>query len=275
MSTLWWAAHGHDDYVPMPWLAVRHHDRSRHQRSSGRSTQGLRGARGRRNRSNPSLTLFTVRQFDLNGAIGWLNSPSLSPKSLRGKVVLVDFWTYTCINSLRPVPYVKSWAAKYKDAGLVVIGVHTPEFSFAREPRNVETALRALNVTYPIPIDSNYSIWKAFSNEYWPAQYFIDGHGRIRYHHFGQVEYTRCERMIRELLRQNGATGLDGSTVTVSGDGIEAAPSADERSPETYIGYQQAERFSSVGRLARNSNKAYALSAQLALNRWASPACGR
>ena len=207
-------------------------------------------------------------QFDLNGTIGWLNSPSLSSKSLRGKVVLVNFWTYTCINSLRPLPYVESWAAKYKDAGLVVIGVHTPEFSFEREPRNVQTALRALNVTYPIAIDSKYTIWNAFNNEYWPAQYFIDGHGRIRYQHFGEGEYARCERMIQELLRENGATGLDASTVTVSGAGVEAAASADERSPETYIGYRQAERFSSPGRLARNSNKTYAVPAQLALNGW-------
>src|SRR5215468_9443525 len=126
---------------------------------------------------------------DLGGAIGWLNSAPLNRNSLRGKVVLVDFWTYTCINSLRPLPYVKSWAAKYKDAGLIVIGVHTPEFSFEKERVNVETAVRNLNVTYPVAIDSNYRIWQAFNNQYWPAQYLIDGKGRIRYRHFGEGEY--------------------------------------------------------------------------------------
>ena len=162
---------------------------------------------------------------DLGGAIGWLNSAPLNGKSLRGKVVLVDFWTYTCINSLRPLPYVKSWAAKYKDAGLVVIGVHTPEFSFEHEPVNVENAVRDLKVTYPVAIDSNYRIWQAFNNQYWPAQYLVDGKGRIRYHHFGEGDYGEIERVIQELLKENGATGLDASTVSVSGVGVEAAPS--------------------------------------------------
>ena len=133
---------------------------------------------------------------ELGGAIGWLNSAPLNAKSLRGKVVLVDFWTYTCINSLRPLPYVKSWAAKYKDAGLVVIGVHTPEFSFEKERVNVENAVRELKVAYPVAIDSNDRIWQAFNNEYWPAQYLIDGKGRIRYHHFGEGEYVESERLI-------------------------------------------------------------------------------
>src|SRR5271170_5727503 len=194
---------------------------------------------------------------DLGGAISWLNSAPLSSKSLRGKVVLIDFWTYTCINSLRPLPYVKSWAAKYKDAGLVVIGVHTPEFSFEKERVNVENALRDLKITYPVAIDSNSRIWQAFNNEYWPAQYLIDGKGRIRYHHFGEGEYVEIERGIQELLKENGATGLDGSTVTVSGDGVEAAPSGNEGSPETYIGYRQAEHFASPERLAKNSPKTY------------------
>jgi thiol-disulfide isomerase/thioredoxin len=139
---------------------------------------------------------------DLGGAIGWLNSAPLNGKSLRGKVVLVDFWTYTCINSLRPLPYVKSWAAKYKEAGLAVIGVHTPEFSFEKERGNVENAVRDLNVTYPVAIDSNYRIWQAFNNEYWPAQYLIDGKGRIRYHHFGEGDYGEFEHVIQGLLRE-------------------------------------------------------------------------
>jgi thiol-disulfide isomerase/thioredoxin len=205
---------------------------------------------------------------DLDGAIGWLNSPPLNPKSLRGKVVLVDFWTYTCINSLRPLPYVKSWAAKYKEAGLVVIGVHTPEFSFEKERVNVENALRDLKVTYPVPIDSNYRIWQAFNNEYWPAQYLIDGKGRIRYHHFGEGEYAEFEGVVQELLKKNGATGLDGSSVSVYADGVEAAPSRDVQSPETYVGYRRAERFASPGRLAHNSPKTYSPPAKPSLNQW-------
>ena len=141
---------------------------------------------------------------DLSVAIGWLNSDPLTRKSLRGKVVLVDFWTYTCINSLRPLPYVKSWAAKYRDTGLVVIGVHTPEFSFEKERVNVENSLRDLQVAYPVAIDSNYRIWQAFNNEYRPAQYLIDGKGRIRYHHFGEGQYGESERVGVNPLRETG-----------------------------------------------------------------------
>jgi thiol-disulfide isomerase/thioredoxin len=205
---------------------------------------------------------------DLGGAIGWLNSAPLNRKSLRGKVVLVDFWTYTCINSLRPLPYVKSWAEKYKPAGLIVIGVHTPEFSFEKEQANVEDAVRDLKVTYPVAIDSNYTIWKAFNNEYWPAQYLIDGKGRIRYHHFGEGEYDGAERVIREVLKENGAAGLDGSTVNISVEGVEAAPGRDVQSPETYVGYRQAERFASPERLAQGSRMTYSPPARLSLNRW-------
>lgn len=205
---------------------------------------------------------------ELNGAIGWLNSPALNAKSLRGKVVLADFWTYTCINSLRPLPYIKNWAAKYKDAGLVVIGVHTPEFSFEKEPGNVENAVRDLKVTYPVAIDSNYRIWQAFNNEYWPAEYLIDGKGRIRYHYFGEGEYDESERVIQELLKENGAADLDGSLVRVSADGIEAAPSGEVQSPETYVGYGRGEHFASPERLARDSRKTYSSPPKLTLNHW-------
>src|SRR5580765_2965092 len=166
--------------------------------------------------------------FDLGGAIGWLNSVPLSGKSLRGKVVLIDFWTYTCINSLRPLPYVKNWAAKYKDAGLVVIGVHTPEFSFEHERPNVEWATRTFNIVFPVAIDSDYNIWQAFHNEAWPAQYIVDGKGEIRYRHYGEGEYAQMERVIQKLLKENGAAGFDENTVSVSGTGTEAAPSNDE-----------------------------------------------
>ena len=206
---------------------------------------------------------------DLSGAIGWLNSAALNRDSLRGKVVLVDFWTYTCINSLRPLPYVKSWSAKYKNAGLVVIGVHTPEFSFEHDPVNVQNSVRDLKVTYPVAIDSNYRIWRAFNNEYWPAQYFIDSKGRIRFHHFGEGEYVECERVIQQLLKENGATGLDGSAVSVSGVGIEAAEDIDhEESPETYLGYGEAQRFASPERVAHDATKTYSLPPHPALNEW-------
>jgi thiol-disulfide isomerase/thioredoxin len=206
---------------------------------------------------------------DLGGAVGWLNSAALNRKSLRGKVVLVDFWTYTCINSLRPLPYVKGWAPKYRDAGLVVIGAHTPEFSFEKQQENVENAVRSLKITYPVAIDSNYEIWRAFDNQYWPAQYLIDGKGRIRYHHFGEGKYGELERVIQELLKENGATGFDTDLVSESGDGVEAAPDFDnERSPETYIEYRQAENFASPERLARDSKKAYSPPSKPALNQW-------
>jgi thiol-disulfide isomerase/thioredoxin len=206
---------------------------------------------------------------ELDGAIGWLNSAPLNRKSLRGKVVLVDFWTFTCINSLRPLPYVKSWAAKYKDVGLVVIGAHTPEFSFEKEKVNVENAVRDLHVIYPVAIDSDYKIWQAFHNEYWPAQYLIDGKGRIRFHHFGEQEYDEIERVIQELLKENGATGVDTNLISVSGEGVEAAPSRDDRSPETYVGYGRAENFASPEGLAHDSTRTYSSPTRLFLNQWA------
>ncbi|HXZ33014.1 MAG TPA: cytochrome c biogenesis protein DipZ [Terriglobales bacterium] len=206
---------------------------------------------------------------DLSGAVAWLNSPPLSTKSLRGKVVLIDFWTYSCINCLRALPYVEGWATKYKDAGLVVIGVHTPEFAFEKERSNVEKAVRDLKVTYPVAIDSDYRIWQAFNNEYWPAHYFIDGKGRIRYHHFGEGEYDESERVIQELLKENGAQLSSSSIVIVSGTGAEAAPGGDVGSPETYIGYRRAEHFASTERIARDSRYTYTPQPRLSLNQWA------
>jgi thiol-disulfide isomerase/thioredoxin len=204
---------------------------------------------------------------ELGGAT-WLNSTPLNNRSLRGKVVLVNFWTYSCINSLRELPYLKSWAAKYKDAGLVVIGVHAPEFGFEKDRPNVETAVRVLNVRFPVAIDSAHSIWQAFNNDYWPADYFVDAKGRIRYRHFGEGDYEQSERVIQELLKESGAKGLGAFTVDVSTEGIEAPPSADVRSPETYAGYARAEHFSSTERMARDSRKAYSAPARLSLNQW-------
>jgi thiol-disulfide isomerase/thioredoxin len=208
------------------------------------------------------------RMPGLDGAAGWLNSTPLSSQSLRGKVVLVTFWTYSCINSLRELPYIKAWAAKYKDAGLVVIGVHSPEFGFEKDPANVKNAVADLRVAFPVPIDSDHSIWSAFRNEYWPADYFIDRRGIIRYHHFGEGEYEKSERVIQELLRENGAAGLNGGPVRITAAGAEARPSEDVPSPETYVGYRRAERFASPERLAQDSRRAYSSPASLSLNQW-------
>jgi thiol-disulfide isomerase/thioredoxin len=205
---------------------------------------------------------------DLSGAVAWLNSAPLTAKSLRGKVVLVNFWTYSCINSLRELPYIAGWAAKYKDAGLVVIGVHAPEFEFEKEIANVENAVRELKLVFPIPIDSNHTIWQAFHNEYWPADYLVDGKGRIRYHHFGEGDYGESEHAIQTLLRENGAAGVNGSRASISAYGVEAPASEDIQSPETYVGYDQAERFASREPLDRDSRKTYSGPARLSLNQW-------
>ncbi len=207
---------------------------------------------------------------DLTGAVGWLNSPPLSSKSLRGKVVVIDFWTYSCINCLRALPYVEGWARKYKDAGLVVIGVHTPEFAFEKDRANVEKAVGDLKITYPVAIDSDYKIWRGFNNEYWPAHYFVDGKGRIRYHHFGEGEYDESERVIQQLLKENGATSPSSGVINVTGSGAEAA--ADNKnvaSPETYIGYKRAENFAATEQIARDSSKTYSPQPRLSLNQWA------
>lgn len=207
---------------------------------------------------------------DLTGAVSWINSPPLTVESLRGKVVLIDFWTYSCINCLRALPYVKAWADKYKDAGLVVIGVHTPEFAFEKELSNVEKAVHDLKVDYPVAVDSDYKIWQAFNNQYWPAHYFIDGKGRIRYHHFGEGEYDASEQVIRQLLKENGATSLSGDAITAASSGTEAAPDMkDVRSPETYIGYRRAENFASTFPEGHNLLRAYTPQTDLSLNQWA------
>ena len=206
---------------------------------------------------------------ELDGATGWLNSAPLSRKSLRGEVVLVDFWTFTCINSIRPLPYLRNWAAKYNAAGFVVLGVHTPEFSFEHEPTNVEKSVRNLNITFPVAIDSKTRIWQSFSNQAWPAQYLVDAKGRIRYHHFGESDYAEIERVVQQLLKENGATGLAPITTSVSGVGVEAAPDwANGRSPETYIGYRQSQNFASPGKLHQDSAQLFSAPAKLSLNHW-------
>ena len=206
----------------------------------------------------------------LDGAVQWLNSKPLTAESLRGKVVLIDFWTYSCINCLRSLPYVKAWAEKYRDQGLVVIGVHAPEFAFERDVDNVRKAARDLGVAYPIAVDNNFAIWRAFANRYWPAHYFIDGQGRVRFRHFGEGDYTHSEAVIQQLLRENGSDRTDGGMVDVQAKGVESAGGSQEvASPETYVGYERAERFQSKPGAVHDQPAAYAAPAPLALNDWA------
>jgi cytochrome c biogenesis protein CcdA/thiol-disulfide isomerase/thioredoxin len=204
----------------------------------------------------------------LSGAVEWLNSPPLTREGLKGKVVLIDFWTYSCINCLRSIPYVKAWAEKYKDHGLVVIGVHTPEFAFERKVSNVRAAVADLKIEYPVAIDNEYGIWRAFDNQFWPAHYFIDARGRIRYHHFGEGEYDESERVLQRLLAEAGDKDYSTDFVTVSASGAQAAPDTnDVRSPETYIGYNRADNFVSPGGLVPDERHDYA-EVSLALNQW-------
>ena len=213
---------------------------------------------------------FEGRLADFDGATGWLNSPPLTPAGLRGKVVLVDFWTYTCINWLRTLGYVRAWAERYEDIGLVVIGVHTPEFPFEHDVDNVRRAAAEMRVEYPIALDSGYAVWEAFGNHYWPAVYVADAEGRIRHHQFGEGGYEECERVIQQLLRDGGADGVPEDLVAVAGDGFEAqADWANLGTPETYLGYDQAERFASDGGAKLDQARTYALPEQLWLNQWA------
>lgn len=206
----------------------------------------------------------------LGGATGWLNSPALTAAGLRGKVVLIDIWTYTCINWLRTLPYVRAWAGKYKDQGLVVIGVHSPEFEFEKNPDNVRRAVTEMSINYPVAIDSNFAIWKALKNQYWPALYFVDAQGRIRHHHFGEGEYAQSEIVVQQLLSEAGAGGIDRKLVSVDARGAEvAADWGNLRSPETYVGYGQTENFSSSGGAVLDKRHVYAAPARLGLNSWA------
>ena len=205
----------------------------------------------------------------LTGATGWLNSQPLSVESLRGKVVLVDFWTYSCINCIRSLPYVRGWYDKYKDHGLLVIGVHAPEFAFEKNPDNVARAVKNLGVDYPVALDNDYAIWKGFHNEYWPAHYFIDAQGHIRHHHFGEGEYRQSEDVIRRLLAEAGQKNLPGGYVSDDHRGVEAAASDDPtRSPETYVGYARAMNFVG-GRVARDDARDYRAPSALRSNQWA------
>jgi cytochrome c biogenesis protein CcdA/thiol-disulfide isomerase/thioredoxin len=205
----------------------------------------------------------------LDGATEWLNSPPLTAESLRGKVVLVDFWTYSCVNCIRTLPYLRAWYDKYKDRGLVVIGVHAPEFAFEHDVDNIRRAATEFKIDYPIAVDNEYTIWRAFKNEYWPAHYFVDAKGRVRHHHFGEGEYAQSERIIQQLLAEAGSTDVAGGVVQpeVSGAALAAAPMP-SLSPETYVGYARAERFASNGGAVHDRKHDYAAPAQLDANAW-------
>jgi thiol-disulfide isomerase/thioredoxin len=224
------------------------------------------------------MSLFRARTEQLveghlpgfDGATGWLNSEPLTAEGLRGKVVLVDFWTYTCINWLRTLGYVRAWHEKYEDQGSVVIGVHTPEFPFEREVDNVRWAAEDMRVEYPIALDSDYGVWRAFDNHYWPAVYIVDTEGRIRHHQFGEGGYEECETIIQQLLREAGRDGVGDGFVAVADDGFEAqADWATLESPETYLGYEQAQNFASPGGAALDETRSYVAPDRLGLNQWA------
>lgn len=205
----------------------------------------------------------------LGAATEWINSPPLTPAALRGKVVLVEFGTYTCINWLRTLPYVRAWAEKYRDEGLVVIQVHAPEFEFEKDLENVRRELKREGIDFAVAVDNEHAIWRAFNNQYWPALYFIDGKGRIRHHQFGEGEYAQSERVIRELLAEPGKSGGDKKAVSVEGQGIEAAPDwASLQSPENYLGYARTVNFASPGGIA-DQRHAYTVPTRLRLNHWA------
>jgi thiol-disulfide isomerase/thioredoxin len=206
----------------------------------------------------------------LGGATGWLNSPPLTTAELRGKVILVDFWTYTCINWLRTLGYVRAWAEKYEDQGLVVVGVHTPEFPFEQDVENVREAAKDMTVEYPVALDSDYAVWRAFSNRYWPAVYIADVEGQIRHHQFGEGGYEECETVIQQLLREAGRDAISDDLVSIAADGFEAqADWTNLESPETYLGYEQAQRFASPVGVALDEPRTYVAPHPLQLNDWA------
>ena len=206
----------------------------------------------------------------LDGATEWVNSPPLTAADLRGQVVLVNFWTYTCINWLRTLAYLRAWAQRYKDRGLLVIGVHTPEFDFEHDHDNVRRAVKDLRVDYPVAIDSDYAIWNAFNNHYWPAFYFVDAHGQIRHHRFGEGEYEMSEMILQQLLTEAGSRGIGQDLVAVDARGVEAAADwASLRSPENYLGAERTQNFALFPGPVLGTRRGYAAPPRLALNHWA------
>ena len=252
-----------DVLLPGPAMAGSGAMMSRNPAMAGGAMMSARGA--------GASTLPVVGKLPpLDGATEWLNSPPLTADALRGHVVVVDFWTYSCINCLRALPYVKAWYEKYRNQGLVVIGVHAPEFAFEKDLRNVRREVKALGIEYPVAVDNDYALWRAFSNQYWPAHYFIDARGDIRHTHFGEGEYDVSERVIQQLLAEAGAAGLPNGLVAATAEG--AALPSDELhvlSQETYIGHARAENFASPGGQVPGAAHSYTLPPRLALNEWA------
>src|SRR5215212_1949381 len=206
----------------------------------------------------------------LGSATGWLNSAPLTAAGLRGKVVLIDFGTYSCINWQRTLPYIRAWAEKYKHHGLVVISVHTPEFTFEHNLDNVRRAVQDIRLEHPIAIDNDYALWQAFDNHYWPALYFVDAQGRIRHHHFGEGDYEQSEQIIQQLLAEAGISGIDHELVSVDARGVEVAADWNNlQSPENYVGYARTENFASPGGARLDTRRAYTAPARLSLNQWA------
>jgi thiol-disulfide isomerase/thioredoxin len=206
----------------------------------------------------------------LGRATGWLNSGPLAAADLRGKVILIDFWTYSCINWMRQLPYVRAWADKYKEQGLIVIGVHTPEFGFEHDIDNVRRAAKDMRVQYPVATDNGYAIWSAFRNAYWPALYLVDAKGKVRYRHFGEGEYEKSERMIQKLLAEAGAPNVSREVVSVDARGAEAPADWESlRSPETYLGYERTQNFASPDGARSEARHVYRLPSRMGLNQWA------
>jgi len=231
---------------------------------------GLLASIAHRPPGDPADLPVEGRLASFAGATGWLNSPPLTPEGLRGRVVLVDFWTYTCVNWLRTLPYVRAWSERYAAHGLTVVGVHTPEFDFEHDVANVVAQAAAMRVSYPIAIDSDYGVWRAFANHFWPAIYLADGEGRVRYHHFGEGEYAMTEMAIQQLLAEAGATDVPRDLVMVEPAGLEVpADYRTLRSAETYLGYGQATGFAAPDGLRPDRSHAYGRPTGLILNSWA------
>jgi thiol-disulfide isomerase/thioredoxin len=237
----------------------------------GGSTEDVGSARMKLTNMSTSLQLPVEGDLpSLTGATGWINTEPLTAASLHGRSVLVEFWTFTCINWIRTLPYVRSWYEKYRDDGLVVLGVHTPEFEVEGDIENVRRAAAEMRIEYAIAVDSDYAIWRAFGNEYWPALYFVDADGRIRHHRLGEGDYEYSEIVIQLLLRAAGAERVSRDLVAVDGRGVEAPADWDGlRSGETYLGYARATNFASLGGASRDRPQEYALPDSLRLNRWA------
>ncbi len=245
---------------------------ARHARESGARIEAAAEGTGEVQQVTPAAVQLPIEGelASLGRTTAWFNSPPLTAADLRGNVVLIDFWTYTCINWLRTLPYVRAWAEKYQDHGVVVIGVHAPEFPFEHDLENVRRAARDMWVEYPIAIDNDFAIWRAFTNHYWPALYLLDAHGHLRYHYFGEGAYERSERIIQGLLAEAGIGGFNHELVSVDAQGAEAAADwGSLRSPETYVGDARTKHFASPGGAVLDKPRVYAAPARLRLNHWA------